>query len=180
MKIYEIDWRHSSTRRVLHALSDALEDTKHEFHEAQEEHERDDALEYAERVSGLTFVTAQAYIDGTVSDVKKITKSTDKSLKARLLKACDDRLSGSLVTRIELCDAMANYFKHHEQWPDWSATGRRKATVSVLHAAGITDDDNYPCLKAAKMLSLDQGDDMEALVALISGWRASVIADCKN
>jgi hypothetical protein len=75
---------------------------------------------------------------------------------------------------------MANYFKHHEQWPDWSPMGRRKATVSVLHAAGITDDDSYPCLKAAKMLGLDQGDGMEALVALISGWRASVISDCKK
>jgi hypothetical protein len=53
MKKQEFDWRFSSTRRVLQRLFDTLEDTKDELHEAQEEHEKDDALEYAESMSGV-------------------------------------------------------------------------------------------------------------------------------
>ena len=72
MNIYEIDWRLSSTRQVFQALSDALKNVeKIILDETREDYEREDALEHAENLLGIAFVTAQTYIAGTVSDVNQ-------------------------------------------------------------------------------------------------------------
>jgi hypothetical protein len=175
---HEIDWRFSSTKRIFQALSDGLKDVERDFSEAQEEFEIDDALEHTESLLGIAFVMAQTYIAGTASDASKLMGSGSKLTKEQLLKACGDRLAGSTVTRMELCDAIANYFKHHDEWNSWSATGRHQKTVSILRAAGIEENDDFPCRKAADILwSNNDGSDLEPLLSLISSWRKSVIAD---
>jgi hypothetical protein len=115
VNFHEVDWRFSSTKRIFQALSDGLKDVERDFSEAQEEFEIDDALEHTEGLLGIAFVTAQTYIAGTVSDAYKLMGSGSKPTKERLLKDCGDRLAGSAVTRMELCDAIANYFKHHDE-----------------------------------------------------------------
>ncbi len=178
MKWLEIDWRFSSTKRVFQALSDDLKDIKRDLGEAQEEFEIDDALEYTESLLGIAFVMAQTYIAGTVSDANKLMGCGGKLTKEQLLKKHGDRLVESTVTRMELCDAIANYFKHHDEWNSWSATGRHKKTVSILRAAGIEKNNDFPCRKAADILwSNNDGSDLESLLSLISSWRKAVIAD---
>ena len=178
MKWQEIDWRFFSTRRIFQALSDALKDVECDFSEAQESFEIDDALEHTESLLGIAFVMAQTYIAGTVSDAYKLMGSGSNLTKEQLLKDYGDRLAGSAVTRMELCDAIANYFKHHDEWNSWSATGRHQKTVSILRAAGIEENDDFPCRKAADILwSNNDGSDLEPLLSLISSWRKSVIAD---
>ena len=127
---------------------------------------------------GIAFVMAQTYIAGTVSDANKLMGSGGKLTKEQLLKKHGDELAGSTVTRMELCDAIANYFKHHDEWNSWSATGRHKNTVSILCAAGIEENADFPCRKAADILwSNNDGSDLEPLLSLISSWRKAVIAD---
>ncbi len=180
MKCQEIDWRFSSTKRIFRALSDGLKDVKRDLGEAQEEFEIDDALEYTESLLGMAFVMAQTYITGTVSDANKLNGSGRKPAKERLLKDYGDKLAGAAVTKIELCDAIANYFKHHDKWNSWSATGRHQKTVSTLRSAGIEENDDFPCCKAADILwSNNDGSDIEPLLSLISSWREAVIASCK-
>lgn len=180
MKWQEIDWRFSSTKRIFQALSGALKDVERDFNEAQESFEIDDALEHTESLLGIAFVVAQTYIAGTVSDANKLMGSGSKLTKERLLKDFGDKLAGSAVTKMELCDAIANYFKHHDEWNSWSATGRHQKTVSILHAAGIEANNDFPCCKAADRLwSNNDGSDLEPLLSLISSWRETVIAACK-
>ena len=180
MKWQEIDGRFSSTKRIFQALSDALKDIERDLNEAQEAFEIDDALEHTESLLGIAFVMAQTYIAGTVSDITKFIRSGSKLTKERLLKDYSDRVVGSAITKMELCDAIANYFKHHDEWNSWSATGRHQKTVSILRAAGIEENDDFPCRKAADMLwSNNDGSDLEPLLLLISSWRAAVIAACK-
>ena len=180
MKWQEIDWRFSSTKRIFQALSDGLKDVKRDFSEAQDEFEIDDALEHTENLLGVAFVMAQTYIAGTVSDAYKLKRSGSKLTKERSLKDYGDRLAGSAVTKMELCDAIANYFKHHDEWNSWSATGRHQKTVSILRAAGIEESDDFPCRKAADILWSNNDDsDLEPLLSLISSWREAVIAACK-
>jgi hypothetical protein len=183
LNIYEIDWRFSSTSRIFQALSDGLENVARDFREAQESSEEfydvDEAVEHVESLLGIAFVTAQTYIAGTVSDASKITRSTFK--KDQLLKDFSDRLSGSEVTKLELCDSIANYFKHHDEWTSTSATNRNQKTVFVLRAAGIQEDDTSPCRKAADILwSNNDGSDLKPLLLLISNWRKAVIEACKR
>lgn len=178
MNLYEIDWRFSSTKRIFQALSEGLKDVQRDFCEAQEEFEIDDALEHTERLLGIAFVTAQTYIAGTVSDANKLMRSGGKLTKEQLLKDYADTLPGSAVTRMELCDTIANYFKHHDEWHSWSGPDRHQNTVSILRAAGIKEIDDFRCRKAADILwSNNDGSDLEPLLSLISNWRKAVIAD---
>lgn len=177
----EFDWRFSTTRRIMQALSDALKDVEQEWHETEESHEIDEILEHTESLLGIGFVTAQTYIAGTVSDANRISGSGNKLTKERLLKEHSDKLPTSEVTKMELCDAIANYFKHHDEWAGWSATGRHQKTVSVLRPANIDETDIFPCRKAADILwSNDDGSDLEPLLDLISDWRTAVIAASKR
>jgi len=159
-------------------LSDALKDIERDLSEAQEEFEIDDALEHTESLLGIAFVMAQAYITGTVSDANKLMGSGGKLTKEQLLNKHGDGLAGSTVTKMELCDAIANYFKHHDEWNSWSAIGRHKKTVSILRAAGIEENDDFPCRKAVEILwSNNDYSDLKPLLSLISSWRKAVIAD---
>ena len=137
MKRQEFDWRLSSTKRIFQALSEALKDVERGFVEAQEDFEIDDALEHTESLLGIAFVTAQTYIAGMVSDANALIGPDSKVTKERLLKDYSDRVPESTVTKMELCDALANYFKHHDEWNGWSVTGRNQKTISILRAAGI-------------------------------------------
>lgn len=177
----ELDWRFSTTRRILHALSDALKDVEREWPEAQESYELDEILEHTESLIGIGFVAVQTYIAGTVSDANRIVGSGNKLTKERLLQEHSDKLPTSEITKMQLCDAIANYFKHHDEWVSWSATGRHQKTVSILRAANIDEADDFPCRKAADILwSNNDGSDLEPLLDLVSAWRKAVIADSKR
>ena len=180
MNIYEIDWRLSSTRQVFQALSDALKNVgKIILDETREDYEREDALEHAENLLGIAFVTAQTYIAGTVSDVNQFAKVTNKLTKDQLLKTHNEKIAEKTITKLELCDALANYYKHHDEWESWSAIGRQQKTVATLQAAGIQESDSYPCIKAAEMLWLNT-QSLESLLLLVSSWRETVIKAYKN
>jgi hypothetical protein len=183
MNTYEIDWRYSWVQRIFEALSEGLKRVGHDFDEAELSDEFyfdvNMALEEANALLGIAFVTAQTYITGTVSDINKITKSGIKLKKDQLLKNHSDNLPGLGVTKLEFCDAMANYFKHQDEWPDWSATGHHQKTVSVLQNAGINQNDEYICVKAMELLLQIKEYDLNPLLQLLSTWRQSVIEDIK-
>jgi hypothetical protein len=181
VRLSAIDWRWSSTKRVFQALSDGLRDVRRDFDDAQEDHQLDDALEHTESLLGIAFVTAQTYIAGTVSDANKLLRGGTKITKEQLLKVYGNRLGELLVTDVELCDAIANYFKHHNEWGSWSTAGRNQKTVSILRAAGIQETDQFPCSGAADILwSNNDGPDLEPLLVIISNWRKSVITACQK
>jgi hypothetical protein len=177
---YEIDWRLSSTRQVLQALSDALKNVeKIILDETREDYEREDALQHAENLLGIAFVTAQTYIAGTVSDVNQFAKAVNNMTKDQLVKSHSEKIAEKPITKLELCDALANYYKHHDEWESWSAIGRQQKTVATLQAAGIKESDSYPCIKAAEMLWLNT-QSLESLLSLISNWREAIIMAYKN
>ena len=65
----EIDWRQSSVRQILFALSQGLDANRQQFDNGRDV---DDALEYEDDLCGIAFVTAQAYITGVVADVNAL------------------------------------------------------------------------------------------------------------
>ena len=177
MRWTDFDWRFSSTKRILEALSDGLKEVERGVDEAQESYQVDEILEHTEELLGIAFTTAQTYICGTVSDVNRFLKPRSQQTKEQLLKEYSEKLPASETTKMELCNAVANYYKHHEEWVSWSETGRHQKTVSILRAAGIEETDSLPCRKAANTLwTNDEGSDLEPLLRMISDWRRSVIA----
>jgi hypothetical protein len=180
LNIYEIDWRLSSTRQVFQALSDSLKNMeKIILDDSREEYEREDALEHTENLLGIAFVTAQTYIAGTVSDINQFAKVESRLTKDHLLKGYSEKIAEKTITSLELCDALANYYKHHDEWESWSTVGRQQKTVATLQAVGIKESDSYPCIKAAEMLWLNT-KSLESLLSLVTSWREAVFTAYKN
>jgi len=171
----EIDWRISPTRGIFRALSSGLKEVKQLLADAQEDYQINYCFEQTENILGIAFVTAQTYITGTLSDVNDIANNGKKVNKDQLLKGYSDKLENSDMTKIELCDAIANYFKHHDEWANWSPTERNRKTISVLIAAGIKETDEYPCDKAASLLWSNNDEDLEPLLDLLTKWREATI-----
>ena len=174
MKLQEIDWRLSSTNRIFQALSDGLKDVGCDFGESQEAYQIDDALEHTESLLGIAFVMAQTYIAGTVSDANQLMGAGGRLTKEQLLKDYGDRLAETAVTKVELCDAIANYFKHHDEWTSWSTMGRNQKTVSILRAAGLQENDEFPCRKAADILWSNSGS------VLVLSWSFQTVGRSKR
>ena len=92
-----------------------------------------------------------------------------------MLKLHSPLLDGTSITQMQLCDAIANYYKHHEEWGGWSRTRRNEETFDVLVAAGFTAVDVYHCTKAAGLLFGNSGRYCDALFEMITVWRDAVV-----
>ena len=182
MNLYEIDWRISSVRRIIDALSQGIAMVNHDLEMSETPtdpsygtFDASFALEHIEDLLGIAFVTAQSYITGTVSDIPKLTKLKSRPTKRELLQIFADRLPGYGITTLELCDAIANYWKHHEEWEGLSVTDRNKRTIDTLNGVGIGEQDYFPCNSTANILWPREASNLEELIGLLSSWRQQVI-----
>lgn len=182
MNLYEIDWRISYIRRIAMALSQGIDLVNYELNLSEESGDPDsppfdplDAAEHIENLLGIAFVTAQTYITGTVSDIPKLTSSSSTPTKRQLLQDFSEEIPGSNITKMELCDAIANYWKHQEEWDGWSGTPKNKRTLEILRGIGIEESENFPCQKVADVLWPGGWQNLEQLLGLISEWRQRVI-----
>jgi hypothetical protein len=172
----EIDWRQSSVRRILFALSQGLDANAQQFEDGGDV---DDALEYEDDLCGIAFVTAQAYITGVVADVKALRGARSPVSKHELLKTVNPIVADTTLTRMLLCDTMANYYKHRDEWDDWAAstTPTARRTTELLQMAGFTEGDKHLCTTVATLLFGNVVvKSLVPLVDMLSSWRVAVIA----
>jgi hypothetical protein len=130
------------------------------------------AREHAEPLFGIGFVAAQSYALGTVSDLNSVRMSRRKPKIEKLdCYACDTIALKEGVTRIQLINASANYFKHHDEWARWP-TGRDRGAhdTKVLGSVGITAKTEFPCIDAVDLLC---GSSWELIVLhqMLKEWR---------
>jgi len=135
------------------------------------------AREHAEPLFGLGFVAAQTYALGTVSDLNSIMMSR---LKPKLEKlhcyAHDTVVLKGGVTRIQLINASANYFKHHDEWARWPTGSERGANdTKILGSVGITEKTEFPCINVVDILC---GTNWELILLLriLKEWRAHLFS----
>jgi hypothetical protein len=130
MHIREIDWRIDTLEYVVVGIDAGLAaiDARignPEWYDGL--HARDDA----EPLLGLGLVAFQTYAAGTVSDLNQIRRSRGKAkLGKHYCYARDSVKVSGAVTRIELINSAANYFKHHDEWDPWP-TGKQKGAEDV-------------------------------------------------
>ncbi len=178
-----IAYRNNSIRRILGALSKNLI----EIEKMTDPEHPEDAIEEWEDFLGIAFITTQLYITGIVSDLNKYSKGSQSLNKWELLKNFSKTIPETEVTEMELCDAMANYFKHHDEWKwfDWSSpTPAQKRTVEKLQSVGIDDQEHYPCIEAVGILmptnSLAlQQPYFQPLASMMIEWGEKVISVSK-
>ncbi len=174
MRTWEIDWRIDSLRRVMAAIQSGLSQVQSRMSD-EPPFDADWALESSDTLLGVAFVGAQAYIEGTIGDVWRVQlgrghagKKATKKLKRECLKH-DVTLASGRVTRVELINAAANYYKHHS-----GAGGSWSDTVDVLGKVGIAETTEYPCARAADSLCGKEWH-LRDLCDIVSEWRANVL-----
>ncbi len=172
MTLAEFDWRIDPLYDVVVGIDAALAAIGRRMHE-------DDwfdglwAREHVEPVLGLGFVAAQTYAVGTWSHLNKIRSSSGKSpIDKRACYGCDPIKVKGQVTRLELINATANYFKHHDEWTGWS-DNRAAATTQILNRVGITEQSESPCIEAAEVFC-GSGWEFILVHEVVKEWRAHV------
>jgi len=131
---------------------------------------------------GAAFVTCQAYITAVVSSAlafrQHIVDDLEKSPKA--LPKTKGKLLDLLGTSssIGLINALANYFKHSEEWAmdEWKyPSNSSKGTIKVLKQWGF--DRSYPYLltDGAKQLGIVDGRGVRALAGMFEDWSRNIV-----
>jgi hypothetical protein len=106
-------------------------------------------------------------------------KITDKEAK-KVFKldcySCDPVILKESVTRIQLISAIANYFKHHDEWPQWPTSKKDQGfhDTQTLARVGITQETEHPCVEATNLLC-GTGWKMIVLHQIVREWRAHLI-----
>jgi hypothetical protein len=172
VRIHEFDWHITSTKRILETLSQVLDHVDEQLKSSTEEWQLDSAIELAENTLGLAFVCVQVYVTGTIGMLSRLTRPTSPIIKDHSLRAFGVRLANSDVTDIQLCDSMANYYKHHDEWTPSKHKGKEGKTITILRAAGIDETDPYPCVQAGELLfPSEEPKYFERLIEMATGWR---------
>ena len=174
--LLEHDSRYTMVKSIFDALSGNLRSLWQQAKNSDEELEVDFLVEQAEWMYGIAFVTAQTYITGTIADANLLMKGKEAFKKHQLLKGFSNNIEGTNLTQLQLCDAIANYFKHHEEWGDWELEGTKKWTISLLAEVGINEQSSFPCyVAAAKLWPEEDIVNLDNLLGLLADWREKTI-----
>ena len=168
MHIREIDWR----IEPLHDIIVGVDASITAIRQRLDENEIDGlaARECVEPVFGLGFVAFQNYALGTWSDLNAIRKSNGEASVSKLDCYRRDRITvKGGATRIELINATANYFKHHDEWSGWPTN----ETTHTLSRVGISQRSEFPCIDSTRIFC---GDSWQLIVVhqIVQEWRTHV------
>jgi hypothetical protein len=176
MHLREIDWRIEPLHDVIVGISAGLAAIQKRMDD-EEGFDGISAREHAEPLFGLGFVAAQTYAIGTVSDLNSVRMSRRKPKKEKIdCYACDTVTLKGGVKRIQLINASANYFKHHDEWARWPTGSERGAhDTKTLGSVGITEKTEFPCIDAVDLLC---GTSWELIVLhqILKEWRAHLFS----
>ncbi len=161
--ILEFDFRYSWIQEVLRGLDHAIE--------SRDRFDGMDQMETGEAILGIGFIALQAYIAGTVSDLKEIFSPTEKPHD---LRAMSPLVGSTCVPLVEAIWAVANYYKHHDEWPDWQPKGPRAPTIDTLKNLGVDESTEFPCIEIIKLL-LSPHWHLLPLMEAVSAWREELL-----
>ncbi len=133
------------------------------------------AREYAEYLYGAVFVACQAYAIGVVSDVNDIRESAGKAKLKKLSLYKQSPVGNGQTSRIELINALANYFKHNEEWDKWP----KNETTKALKYYGVNENTEFPLKFGAEILT---GNDSELRLVceILEDWRFGLMEELRR
>lgn len=145
-----------------------------------------------ETILGSAFSVCQTHIAQVVADVKKlhviagrpnagrpgVALATTTTRKADIMRFGCPHVSGTALTVIEAINALANFFKHGDEWPhDWGqATGQSADTIRVITAIGLSRGSSGNLRRGARSLGNQSYDDMNVFLDLLGSWHENVMS----
>jgi hypothetical protein len=154
----------------------------------------DDERDIIENLLGTAFVVCQGRVTSVVSAAIDLVKYCSKKglpfaaypgEKRAILKLDAPLGAGAAAsfTRIQVIDAIANYFKHRDEWKgvDWTKlneTSRR--TADIIVAAGLQTGSTGNLRRGAIALGNVDLKSMSVFVSIVDEWTQDVIARTKT
>lgn len=139
-------------------------------------------LEVISVLLGAAFVIAQATVTQVVALAQKAHWLAQKPAWLLNDKAALMRFGSNLNTKtgeseIAVVNALANYFKHHEEWPDnWelsSATRLQVWNINIVRKLGLSPNNSDNLHLAASALGF-QGKQIRCLMKNTERWKNKV------
>jgi hypothetical protein len=168
----EFDFRYSWTRETLEALDRGMEKLSSQHDDGL------NLLEHAEDLVGLGFVALQGYVSSTQTTLRTVFPPLDISNKRIRAKNCQPCQRAAGVTQIEAIWATANYYKHHDEWPNWKPEGQRRPTIVTLGKLGISETTEFPCVDSMKLLHGDWAP-LVSILDVASAWREAWLSELR-
>jgi len=139
---------------------------------------------------GLVLVMCQTYIARIVSLVNYFYKDYEalfgKELmkidtsKRSLMSHFGPRVKGAQYSSVEVIDALANYFKHHEEWGGKLASlrGNEKRTAEIVRSVGADLSRSLwysqNLTKCTKKLGIGSMREYFSLLKLVDSWKFDI------
>lgn len=186
------DYQIEIIERSLTPLGEAISQCIQTVKEAEETNDEDyidyvgdEEIGIIENLLGVSFVLCQSYITLVVSRImalhksckgNKIDLSTTDGTKANIMKLGSPLLLQTEYSQVQIIDAFANYFKHHEEWDkSWNQLPDRSAkTVQILSAIGASQFSTGNFRVAAKKLGNYSYDNPQIFSRILQDWSQAV------
>jgi hypothetical protein len=152
----------------------------------------DEQEHYMQKISlliGASFVLGQAAITQTVALALKLGELVGKpswlpNSRAEVLQTAATFHVKTRLSDLAIIDAVANYFKHHHEWPlGWDlgqAKGAQRNTIKIALSLGLSPESEEESLQAALQgLGLSERS-MRTLGGSIRDWRDRLAEDLRE
>lgn len=193
VKISHIYSRLGGIRNVYEGLEDAVNKSIQWGNDAVKEDfpgfDWGEVQERTEELYGAAFVVAQSFLSGELKWLS--TRSTQVSVEKfiQYLRDHSAKVGNMDVSHLELVIALANAYKHKEEWNDnlvvnirgewqreWEVDGRNKSTIAILEKVGITAHDFFPCVLGVYVLTEQNHENFfQTLYNDLVHWRNELV-----
>jgi hypothetical protein len=156
-----------------------------------------------EEFLGLGFVAAQSFMNSIRTELVTVAKVYSHEFGEPMSFAPDPKagalkyapvLPATNCSTIQAINAVANYWKHSEEWPltetqtggrireAWDLSTRRrneKSTIEIVTALGLTPNSPGNMRKAAKALGVIEYHDLSPLRQVLTDWAAELLKQAR-
>ena len=191
-RVFMESLRNGSTAAMISIVLDPLADAITSLIEqvdcaSAEEHSNpsaamfvDDACGYVEHLLGAAFVVSQECITLVTAHAHRIQRlrgvPEDDLVKPADLMSLGPPAPAGGLTKIQVLNAAANFFKHNAEWcRPWSDNKSfAQRTIAAVTACGLTETTGGPFRALARCLNVEPFDRLDVLRQHLMEWEMAV------
>lgn len=196
--ILRIAVRDSTYRDVLHAIAEGIRASMDRINELPDNSDPewqeivgDEESDLVENLLGAAFVVCQTQITAVTSRALRLRKRCEQHFEFAAYTGSANsvwslgeplaHLAG--VSKVEMILALANYFKHHEEWPsnDWSKlNGKPRKTADTIQQIGLRPGSSGNLRIAAELLGNAEYRKLDVFGDIVDTWAKKVLASAEQ
>jgi hypothetical protein len=196
-----IDRLHGPVELEIKRASDEIRHAEQMESEEYADHVAETNRELIEELLGVALVSAQVFLTSVRNrfialapayreDFKDELALDGKPVSKDMVFTCGEKLSSKVAfTDIEAINALANYWKHHDEWPKgwkedgewcvavWSdqASKLQKKTIEVVTVLGMAPARVWNLQKAVEALGVEEYHELAPVREKLAAWADSLL-----